>query len=64
MIGRKIVDRVDELLHAPEPTNNGYLQPPPLRIDTSRHLTQGMVFSVRILSLWRALTRLSRLAPG
>jgi hypothetical protein len=50
MIGRKIVDRVDELLHAPEHPNNCYLQPPPLRIDTSRRLTTGMVLNVRVLS--------------
>ncbi|KAI9566828.1 hypothetical protein HD554DRAFT_1066354 [Boletus coccyginus] len=38
MIGRKIVDRVDELLHAPE---LNFRLPPPLRIDTGRRLTTG-----------------------
>lgn len=46
MIGRKIVDRVDEPLHAPELPNNCYLQPPPLRIDTGRRLGAGTVLSV------------------
>lgn len=46
MIGRKIVDRVDELLDVPEPPNNRYLQPPPLRIETGRRLTAGTVLNV------------------
>ena len=46
MIGRKIVDRVDEAVHAPEHPNTRYLEPPPLRIDPGRRLTAGMVFNV------------------
>lgn len=48
MTGRKIVDRVDELLHAPEPPNNRSLHPPPLRIDTGRRLTRGSDLNVRV----------------
>lgn len=57
MIGRKIVDRVDELLDAPQPPNNRYLQPPPLRIDTGRRRTTGAVPNVRVLlPSWHRLT--------
>ncbi|KAG8212961.1 hypothetical protein J3R82DRAFT_11327 [Butyriboletus roseoflavus] len=48
MIGRKIVDRVDQLLHAPELSDNRSLQPPPLRIDTGRcRLTGGTALTER-----------------
>lgn len=47
MIGRKIVDRVDELLHAPDLPNNRYPRSPPgLRIDTCRRSTMGAVLNV------------------
>jgi len=58
MIGRKIVDRVDELLHATELPNKNYRQPPPLRIDTGRRLATGTALNVRVLSSHRrVLTR-------
>lgn len=67
MIGRKIVDRVDQVLDAPEHRNNCYLQPPPLRIDAGRRLTAGMVLnvctsSVNILARTNTRARLVRSA--
>ena len=51
MIGRKIIDRVDDLLDASEPPNKRYLQPLPLRVDTRRRLTAGTVPNVWATSL-------------
>jgi len=44
MIGRKTVDRVDEVVHAPDHPNSRYLEP---QIDPGQRLTAGMVFNER-----------------